>query len=84
MPNDFLPSMRTLNDLRPRRRARIRRHHAAGSVRQRLLALGLTPGAEVLMVRSAPLDDPIELRLEATSITLRRREAGTVEIEDDE
>lgn len=75
---------RTINDLEPGRRARIRRHRSAGAVRQRLLDLGLMPDVEVLMVRSAPLDDPIELKLDATSITLRRKEASTIEIHDDE
>jgi ferrous iron transport protein A len=75
---------RTLNDLHPGRRARIRRHRSEGAVRQRLLDLGLMPDVEVLMVRSAPLDDPIELKLQATSITLRRREAATIEVHDDE
>ena len=75
---------RTLNDLMPGRRARIRGHRSQGAVRQRLLDLGLMPGVEVVMVRSAPLDDPIELKLEATSITLRRKEAETIEVYDDE
>lgn len=75
---------RTLNDLHPGRRARIRRHRSEGAVRQRLMDLGLMPDVEVLMVRSAPLDDPIELKLEATSITLRRKEAQTIEVHDDE
>jgi len=42
------------------------------------------PNVEVILVRSAPLGDPIELKLEATSLTLRRREASTIEIFDDE
>ncbi|EGV30620.1 FeoA family protein [Thiorhodococcus drewsii AZ1] len=74
----------TLNDIRPGRRARIRRHLARGAVRQRLMDLGLMPNVEVILVRSAPLGDPIELKLEATSLTLRRREASTIEIFDDE
>lgn len=42
------------------------------------------PDVVVVMVRSAPLDDPIELKLEGTNITLRRREAATIEIHEDE
>ena len=49
-------------------------------VRQRLLDLGVMPNVSILVVRAAPLNDPIELRLEATDITLRRREAATVEV----
>lgn len=75
---------RTLNDMRPGRRARIRRHLGRGAVRQRLMDLGLMPDVEIILVRSAPLNDPIEIKLEATSLTLRRREAATIEIFDDE
>ncbi|WP_043755462.1 FeoA family protein [Imhoffiella purpurea] len=84
MPKSPERPARTLNDIRPGRRARIRRHLARGAVRQRLMDLGLMPNVEVILVRSAPLGDPIELKLEATSLTLRRREASTIEIFDDE
>ena len=84
MPDNSSKRARTLNDLYPGKRARIRRHLSKGAVRQRLLDLGLMPDVEIVMVRSAPLDDPIELKLEATSISLRRKEAETIEIHDDE
>ncbi|PLW76614.1 FeoA family protein [Cohaesibacter celericrescens] len=74
----------TLNDILPGRIATIRGHRATGAVRQRLLDLGLMPNVAVLMVRAAPLNDPIELRLEATDITLRRREAATIEVFEDQ
>lgn len=41
------------------------------------------PNVTILMVRAAPLNDPIELRLDATDITLRRREAATIEVIED-
>ncbi|MBK1691700.1 ferrous iron transport protein A [Ectothiorhodospira mobilis] len=74
----------TLNDLRPGRRARVRRHRAAGPVRQRLLDLGILPGTCIAMVRSAPLNDPVEIRVGAVSVTLRRHEARTIEVEADD
>ncbi|RKT44968.1 FeoA family protein [Thiocapsa rosea] len=76
------PPSRTLNDIPPGQRVRIRGHRSAGAVRQRLLDLGLMPNTVVTMVRSAPLNDPIEIRLAAGSITLRRQEAATVEVEE--
>lgn len=84
MPKSPDHPSRTLNDIRPGRRARIRRHLGRGAVRQRLMDLGLMPNVEVVLVRCAPLNDPIELKLEATNLTLRRREAATIEIFDDE
>ena len=75
-----LPSARTLNDVSPGSSVRLRRHHSTGAVRQRLMDLGLMPNVDVEVVRCAPLNDPIELRLDATDISLRRREAATIEI----
>ncbi len=45
------------------------------AVDQRLMALGLIPGMPILVVRRAPLGDPIELRFNETEICLRREEA---------
>nr|WP_319514397.1 ferrous iron transport protein A [uncultured Cohaesibacter sp.] len=73
----------TLNDIPPGSRVRVKRHNATGPVRQRLLDLGVMPNASILVVRAAPLNDPIELRLDATDITLRRREAATIEVTED-
>jgi ferrous iron transport protein A len=73
----------TLDDLLPGDYARIQRHHAEGAVRQRLMDLGLMPDTLVEMIRTAPLGDPIELRLGDSSVVLRRREASSVEVRRD-
>jgi ferrous iron transport protein A len=85
-PRDPAPSgpALTLNDIRPGGRVRIRRHRSAGAIRQRLMDLGLMPNVVVTVVRSAPLDDPIEVQLEAASVTLRRQEAVTIEVDEHE
>ena len=59
---------------------RIRRHHALGAVRQRLLDMGLIPDAEVEVMRVAPLGDPIEIKVATSFITLRKQEADQIEI----
>ncbi|SNY93155.1 ferrous iron transport protein A [Cohaesibacter sp. ES.047] len=81
-PNSEHKSL-TLNDIMPGNKVTIRRHHSTEAVRQRLLDLGLMPETRVLVVRAAPLNDPLELRLDATDITLRRREAATIEVSED-
>lgn len=56
---------------------------APGALRARLLALGVTPGAQVRVVRAAPLGDPIEVEVRGARLSLRRAEAGAVEVEVD-
>lgn len=49
--------------------------------RQKLLAMGLTPGTEFVLSRIAPLGDPIEITLRGYSLTLRKEEAEAMEID---
>lgn len=49
--------------------------------RERLLAMGLTPGTEFTIRRLAPLGDPIELWVRGTSVSLRRDEAELLRVE---
>ena len=70
----------SLNDVVTGDSCKICRIHARGAIRQRLMELGILPSAHVLVVRSAPLDDPIELRLGDEHITLRREEAAQIEV----
>ena len=50
------------------------------SFRRRLLELGLLPGAEVRVLRVAPLGDPFELFTRGTNLSIRRREAQHIEV----
>lgn len=73
----------SLNDLGPGAGGRVWRLHGDGAIRQRLLDLGLLPGAEIVVVRSAPLLDPIEIKVGSAFLTLRRAEAMTIEMRHD-
>ena len=49
--------------------------------RQKLLAMGLTPGTVFLIKRKAPLGDPIELAVRGFGLSLRKGEAEMLQIE---
>jgi len=49
--------------------------------RQTLMAMGLTRGTEFLVKRVAPLGCPIELEVRGFSLSVRRHEAGQIQIE---
>ncbi len=57
--------------------------HIAGrsSFRRRLMELGLVPGTRVELVRVAPLGDPVELLVRGASLSIRKAEAGVIEVE---
>lgn len=46
----------------------------------RLMEMGLVPGAPVSVVRSAPLGDPIQIRIRDYDLALRRGEARTIAV----
>ena len=52
-----------------------------GSFRRRLLELGLVPGTRVELLRVAPLGDPIELLVRGASLSIRKAEAGAIEVQ---
>lgn len=47
----------------------------------KLLAMGLTKGAEFTVTRVAPLGDPIEINLRGFNLTLRKTESEVLKIE---
>jgi ferrous iron transport protein A len=49
--------------------------------RQRLLAMGMTPGVVFSVTRVAPFGDPIEISVRNFTLTLRKAEAEVLEIE---
>ncbi len=49
--------------------------------RQKLLAMGLTPGTEFKIIRIAPLGDPVEIRVRGTDLSLRSDEVAGLQIE---
>ena len=72
--------MNLLVDLPIGARACVASIHGADELSMRLLEMGLTPGVEVVMVGAAPLGDPLELELRGYRLSVRRSEAGRVEI----
>ena len=47
-------------------------------IRRRLFDMGVTPGAEIMLRKKAPLGDPIEVTLRGYELTLRKTEAELV------
>ncbi len=69
----------SLNSLSPGERGSIQRITASETnVRRRLLEMGLIKGTTVEMIRSAPMGDPIEVKVKGYRLSLRRVEAESV------
>jgi len=53
---------------------------AESSIKQRLMTMGLIPGTRIEVLRSAPLGDPIAIRLRAYNLALRKDDAEKIEV----
>lgn len=49
-----------------------------GAMHRHLLDMGLTPGVKVTLVKTAPMGDPLEIRLRGYSLTLRKDDAARI------
>ena len=71
----------TLRDLEVGRTGRVRVVGGEGALRQHFLDMGVIPGAEVTLVKYAPMGDPMELRIQGYELTLRLSDAEKIEID---
>ncbi len=49
-------------------------------LKQRLMTMGLIPGTRVEILNSAPLGDPIALRLRSYNLALRKHDAEKIKV----
>lgn len=71
----------TLAELLPGQKGRILQIGALGPLKRRLMDMGVVVGEEVLMVKVAPLGDPIEVLIKSYNLSLRKKEACEIQVE---
>ncbi len=76
--------LRPLDALAVGRSARVVSVNGEGAVARRLMEMGIVPGAPVSIIRTAPLGDPVEVRVRNYHLALRRSEARTIVVLSDE
>ena len=70
----------TLDSLKPGQSAVIHTVGGEGALRQHFLDMGVIPGAQITLVKFAPMGDPIEFRIHSYELTLRVDDAKRIEI----
>ena len=84
IPNFIMHERRrdmTLKELKTGESARIIKVGGEGALRQHFLDMGVIPGAEITLVKLAPMGDPMELMIHGYELTLRVADADRIEIE---
>ncbi len=73
--------MNTLADIKPGEVCKVIKLHLTGAALQRVLTMGFLPGAEIKVLRNAPLLDPFDISVKNTMIAVRKSEAQKIEVE---
>ena len=73
--------MKTLRDAKVGDMVRVVKLHGEGAVKRRIMDMGLTKGVEVHIRKVAPLGDPIEVTVRGYELSIRKADAGMIEIE---
>lgn len=71
----------TLKELKAGESARILSVGGEGALRQHFLDMGVIPGAEMTVIKFAPMGDPMELQVHGYELTLRLADADQIEVE---
>ena len=70
----------TLKELEIGKSAVIKTVGGEGALRQHFLDMGVIPGAEVTVIKFAPMGDPMELRVHGYELTLRLADAEKITV----
>lgn len=73
--------MKTLRDVAIGDRAVVVKLHGEGAVRRRMMDMGITKNAEVLVRKAAPLGDPIEVKVRGYELSIRKADASLIEVQ---
>ncbi len=72
--------MKVLADLKEGEKGIITKVKGRGAFRKRIIEMGFVPGKQVIVIKHAPLRDPIEYNVMGYEISLRKSEASLIEV----
>lgn len=71
----------TLEQLKIGQRCKVKKVLAQGMLKRKLLEMGITPGAEILFRKVAPLGDPIQISIRGYELSIRKADAKNIFVE---
>lgn len=72
--------MRTLRDVRCDETVSVVKLHGEGAVKRRIMDMGITKGTGIYVRKVAPLGDPVEITVRGYELSLRKADAGMIEV----
>lgn len=71
----------TLKNAKVGQTVKVKKLNGEGSVKRRIMDMGITKGTEVYIRKVAPLGDPIEVTVRGYELSLRKADAEMIETE---
>ena len=72
---------KTINDMAIGETAVVTGLGCSGALRRRIIDMGITPGAVVILRKTAPMGDPLEINVRGYELSIRRSEAREITVE---
>lgn len=72
--------MKTLREVKVGETATVVKLHGEGAIKRRIMDMGLTKGIEVYVRKVAPFGDPIEITIRGYELSIRKADAGLIEV----
>ena len=73
--------MKTLKEVEIGSVCKVKKLHGEGAVKRRIMDMGITKGVEIKVQKVAPLGDPMEVTVRGYQLSIRKADAGMVEVE---
>lgn len=73
--------MQTLKDVKCGQSVSVVKLHGEGTVKRRIMDMGITKGTEVYIRKVAPLGDPVEVTVRGYELSLRKADAQMIEVQ---
>ena len=73
--------LKTVDRLRPGEKGFVTGLGSTGAVRRHIIDMGITPGAVIVMRKTAPMGDPIEINVRGYELSIRKSEAQNIRVE---
>ena len=73
--------MKTLREVACGQTVTVKKLSGAGSVKRRIMDMGITKGVSIYVRKVAPLGDPVEVTVRGYELSLRKADAEMIEVE---
>lgn len=70
--------MRTLKDVKCGETVTVSKLSGTGAVKRRIMDMGITKGVEIYVRKTAPLGDPVEVKVRGYELSLRKSDAEMI------